>query len=65
MRSSEENRDDDNIDVIETRYNEYINSTQKVSDFYKNKFNTIFHEIDGSLQIEEITEKIKQILKKS
>ena len=65
LRSSEENRDDDNIDVIETRYNEYINSTQKVSDFYKNKFNTIFHEIDGSLQIEEITKKIKQILKKS
>ena len=57
LRSSEENRDDDNIDVIETRYNEYINSTQKVSDFYKNKFNTIFHEIDGSLQIEEITKK--------
>ena len=65
LRSSEENRDDDNIDVIETRYNEYINSTQKVSDFYKNKFKGIFHEIDGSLQIEEITEKIKQILKKS
>ncbi len=65
LRSSEENRDDDNIDVIETRYNEYINSTQKVSDFYKNKFKGIFHEIDGSLQIEEITKKIKQILKKS
>ena len=31
-------------------------------DFYKNKFNTIFHEIDGSLQIEEITKKIKEIL---
>ena len=65
LRSSEEDRDDDNIDVIETRYKEYLNSTQKVSDFYKNKFNTIFHEIDGSLQIEEITRKIKQILKKS
>ena len=65
LRSSEEDRDDDNIDVIETRYNEYLNSTQKVSDFYKNKFNEIFHEIDGSLQIEEITKKIKQILKKS
>ena len=65
LRSSEEDRDDDNIDVIETRYKEYLNSTQKVSDFYKNKYNTIFHEIDGSLQIEEITKKIKQILKKS
>ena len=65
LRSSEENRDDDNIDVIETRYNEYLNSTQKVSDFYKNKFNEIYYEVDGSLQIEEITKKIKQILKKS
>ena len=65
LRSSEEDRDDDNIDVIQTRYKEYLNSTQKVSDFYKNKYNTIFHEIDGSLQIEEITKKIKQILKKS
>ncbi len=65
VRSSEEDREDDNINVIETRYNEYLNSTQKVSDFYKDKFNTIFHEIDGSLQIAEITKKIKKILKKS
>ena len=33
-RSEEENRDDDNIEVIETRYEEYLNSTQKVSDYY-------------------------------
>ena len=64
-RSSEEGREDDNINVIETRYNEYLNSTQKVSNFYKNEFPTIFHEIDGSSQIREITEKIMQILKKS
>ena len=64
-RSSEESRDDDKIDVIETRYNEYINSTQKVSNFYKDKYSSIFYEIDGSLQINEITEKIKQIIKKS
>jgi len=65
LRSSEEGRDDDNIEVIETRYNEYLASTQKVSDFYKNKFNSIYHEIDGSLQIDEITKEIKQILKKT
>ena len=56
---------DDNINVIETRYNEYLNSTQKVSSFYKDKYNTKFYEIDGSLEIEEITQNIKQILKKS
>tara|TARA_B100000963_G_C22582381_1_gene651485 strand:- start:912 stop:1484 length:573 start_codon:yes stop_codon:yes gene_type:complete len=64
-RSSEESRDDDNIDVIETRYKEYLSSTQKVSNFYKEKYPSIYHEIDGSLQIQEITEKIKQILKKT
>ena len=64
-RSSEESREDDNIDVIETRYNEYLNSTQKVSNFYKDKYNSEFYEIDGSLEIEEITQNIKQILKKS
>ena len=64
-RSSEESREDDNIEVIETRYNEYLNSTQIVSNLYKNKHPSIFYDIDGSLQIEEITEKIKQILKNS
>ena len=64
-RSSEENRDDDKLDVIETRYNEYINSTQKVSDSYKDKYSNIFYEIDGSLQIHEITEEIRQKLKNS
>ena len=64
-RSSEESRDDDKIDVLETRYNEYLNSTQKVCNFYKENYTNIFHEIDGSLQIDEITLKIKQILKKT
>ena len=64
-RSSEENREDDNIDVIETRYNEYLNSTEKVSNIYMKNQPSIFHEIDGSQQIQEITKKIKEILKKS
>ncbi len=64
-RSSEESRDDDNINVIETRYNEYLNSTQKVSNLYKEQYSSNFYDIDGSLQIDEITEKIKEILKKT
>ncbi len=64
-RSTEEKREDDNIDIIETRYNEYLNSTQMVSNFYKDQYNTIFYEIDGSLEIEEITQNIRQIIKKS
>ena len=63
-RSSQEKRDDDKIEVIETRYNEYISSTQSVTDLYKHKHSDIFYEIDGSLQIQEITKKIRQILKK-
>ena len=62
-RSSEESREDDKIDVIETRYKEYLNSTKKVSNSYKDNYSNIFHEIDGSLQIHEITNKIKEILK--
>ena len=64
-RSSEESRDDDKIEVVETRYNEYLKSTQQVSDFYKAKYPDIFYNIDGSLQIQEITQKINKILKKS
>jgi len=64
-RSSEEKREDDNIDIIETRYNEYLHSTQKVSNFYKDQYENIFYEIDGSIEIEEITQNIKKILKKS
>jgi len=64
-RSSEESRDDDNIEVLQTRYNEYVKSTQKVSNFYQDKKPSIFFDIDGSLQIEEITKKIKEIIKKS
>ena len=64
-RSSEESRDDDKIEVIETRYKEYTNSTEKVTNYYRDNLQDIFHEIDGSLQIEEISNKIIQIIKKS
>ena len=63
-RSIEEKREDDNLDVLETRFNEYSNSTAKVSQLYKQSNSNIFHEIDGSLQISEITKKIIQIIKK-
>ncbi len=62
-RSIEENREDDNADVIKTRYQEYKNTTQKVSDFYKTVYKEIFHEVDGDAEIEEITKKIIKILK--
>ncbi len=64
-RSSEESRDDDKIDVITTRYNEYLHTTEKVSQLYKEIQPKIFHEVDGINKIDEITSKIKEILKKS
>ena len=64
-RSSEDSREDDRIEVIQTRYSEYLNSTEKVSNFYKETQSQIFYEIDGSLQIDEITKNIMKILKKS
>ena len=62
-RSVEEGREDDNIDVIQNRYNAYLNTTQLVSDFYKTHNNQIFYEIDGNNQIDKITSKIKKIIK--
>ena len=63
-RSKEEKRDDDNLNVIETRYNEYIDSTKQVSDNYKAKLPKIFFDIEGNDEIDQITFKIKQIVKK-
>ena len=63
-RSKEENREDDDISVVETRYNEYLNSTEIVSQHYKQNYGDIFYEIDGIDEIEEITIKIQKILKK-
>ena len=64
-RSQEESRDDDNIHILKTRYKEYTNSSKIVSDFYKLNNTDIFHKIDGSEEISEITSKIENIIKNS
>ena len=51
-----ENRSDDNSDTILKRYDAYMEITQPVLDFYSGNPN--FKEIDGGLEIEEITRKI-------
>ena len=53
-------REDDNRQTIINRYDEYMNQTKPVLDFYSSR--KIFHEIDGSLKIDEISRKIEQIL---
>ncbi len=51
-----ENRSDDDTHTIVARYEKYMETTQPVLNFYTENPN--FKEIDGSLEIEEITRKI-------
>jgi len=53
-------RIDDNLDTIMSRYDIYMDKTKPVLDYYSN--NQSFYEIDGALKIEEIANKIGQIL---
>ncbi len=62
-RSKEESREDDNIEAIQIRYNAYVQTTKKVSDYYKVNNPEIFFEISGNQEIDQITSKIKKILK--
>ncbi len=56
-----ENRADDDSDTIIKRYDTYMETTKPVLEFYSKNPN--FYEIDGSLEIEEITAKIDSFIK--
>ncbi len=51
-----ENRSDDELNTILRRYETYMKTTKPVLEFYSKKGN--FHEIDGALEIDQITRKI-------
>ena len=51
-----ENRTDDDTETILRRYDTYMKTTRPVLDFYTKNSN--FHEIDGSLEIDQITKEI-------
>ena len=55
----EKRSDDDSVTILK-RYDIYMNETKPVLDFYS--LHKGFHEIDGSLEIDEITRKICHIL---
>ena len=55
-----ENRSDDDTHTIGSRYEKYMETTQPVLNFYSENPN--FKEIDGSLEIEEITRKIEAFI---
>ncbi len=62
-RSKEENRTDDNLETIKTRFTEYDNSTKKVTDYYKSIFPNIFHQISANQEIDKIQSKITKMIK--
>ena len=55
-----EKRSDDELDTILKRYDIYMETTKPVLDFYSKNLN--FHEIDGSPEIDEITNKIDTLI---
>ena len=55
-----EKRSDDESDTILKRYDTYMSTTKPILDFYNKNSN--FYEIDGALEIEEITAKINDFL---
>ena len=59
-RKTIENRSDDDVHTIVLRYEKYMETTQPVLNFYSENPN--FKEIDGSLEIEEITRKIEAFI---
>ena len=55
-----EKRSDDDLNTILKRYDNYMETTRPVLDFYSKNPN--FYEIDGSEKIEVISSKIEQII---
>lgn len=56
-------RDDDKKETIMTRLKNYYEATKPLEDYYKNKPNLNFIDIDGTLQIESINQFLKNTIK--
>ena len=56
-----EKRSDDNSNTILKRYDTYMANTKPVLDYYSKNEN--FHEVDGSKEINDISQKIEELLK--
>ena len=59
-RKNLENRSDDDLNTILKRYDKYMETTQPVLEYYYKNPN--FHEIDGALEIDQITNKIDSFI---
>ena len=63
-RSRQEHRSDDNIDVIKTRLDKYIEETYPVSQFFSENFSQNFYNIDASQEVSKIQKELINIIKK-
>ena len=63
-RSKQEQRSDDNIDVIKTRLDKYIEETYPVSQFFSENYSQNFFTIDASKEVSEIQKELINIIKK-
>ena len=64
IRSKQEQRPDDNIDVIKTRLEKYIEETYPVSQFFSENFSQNFFTIDAAQEVSKIQKELINITKK-
>ena len=64
LRSKQEQRSDDNINVIKTRLDKYIEETYPVSQFFSKNFSQNFFNIDASQEVSKIQKELINIIKK-
>ena len=64
LRSKQEQRSDDNIEVIKTRLDKYLKETYPVSQFFSEKFNQNFFTLDASQEVYKIQKELINIVKK-
>ena len=63
-RSKQEQRSDDNIDVIKNRLDKYTKETYPVSQFFSQNFDQNFFTIDASKEVSKIQKELMNIIKK-
>ena len=63
FRSKQEKRSDDNIDVIKTRLDKYIEETYPVSQFFAQHFSQNYFTIDASQDVSKIQKELINIIK--
>ncbi len=63
-RAKQEQRSDDNLDVIKIRLDKYTKETFPVSQFFSENFRANFYNIDASQEVSKIQKELMNIVKK-